>query len=144
MHIRQKIRDEIYTAILGLSITGTNVFKSRTIPLDSDYVPGLVVYTGNEELDSEEGRQARVQNRNLDIIVTGYDRLKAGLDDQLDSIAEEVEAAVLGATYTTIVGIDLLSIETDIESGAEQYTGEITLTFSVPYLTRDGVPSVTF
>jgi hypothetical protein len=143
-HIRQRIRDEIFSTVTGLSITGDNVFKSRIYPLDSETVPGLIVFTGNEDIDSEEGRVARVQNRNLEVIITGKDKLTSGLDDRLDAIAEEVETSVLSANYTTIQTIDLLSIESDIEQGAEKPTGEITLTFSVHYLTRDGEPNVTF
>ena len=104
----------------------------------------MIVFTSNEEIDGEEGRVARVQNRSLEITVVGRDKLRVGLDDQLDTIAEEVETAIFGASFTTINTIDLLSIETDIEHGAEKPTGEIVLTFSVHYLTRDGVPSVTF
>lgn len=141
-HIRTQIRDEIFLAVTGLDVTGLNVFKSRTVPVDT--LPSLIVSTGNEEIDEEEGRVARVQSRKLEIIVRGYDKLKVGLDDQLDSIAEEVETAVLNATYSTITAIDLIAVETNIEDGSEQPVGEITLIFSVSYLTRDGAPGITF
>lgn len=144
MHIRQKIRNEIVAAVTGLTTTGSRVYPSRVWPLDDDTIPGLLVYTGDEDVDSEEGRVARVQNRDLQIVVIGKAKLTAGLDDLLDDIAEEVETAVLSASYATIQSIDLLSTEIDIERGAEKPTGEVILTFSVHYLTRDGQPNITF
>lgn len=141
MHVRQKIRDEIYNAVSGLTTTGTNVFKSRTYPVDT--TPCLLVYTGDEYHDNEESRVARLQNRNCNIVVTGKSKMSAGVDDQLDTIAEEVETAIFNASFETINTIDLESIEVEVDGGAEKPTGEIIITFSVHYLTSDGAPSTT-
>ena len=140
MHVRQAIRDDIYDSLMGLS-TGANVFKSRTFP--TDVTPCLIVSTGDEYHDNEDNRIARLQNRNCQIIVKGKSRLSVGLDDHLDDLAEEIETAIFNASFETITTIDLESIEVEIQDGAEKPTGEITLTFSVHYLTRDGAPTVT-
>ena len=148
-HVRQKIRDEIILAATGLVTTGINVSSSRVFSYEDDQLPRLNIYTGNEEISiDEENRIARVQNRTLEIIVKGRCKLptsgdNSAVSDLLDTIAAEVEAAVLGANYIVITGIDLENIEVE-EDQAEQTVGEITLTFSVPYLTRDGQPEITF
>ena len=139
MHIRKKIRDEIYNAVIGLSTTDGNVFKSRAYPVDT--TPCLLVYTGGEDHENEESRVARVQNRNCEVIVAGKVKISEGADDLLDDIAEEVETAVFNSKFKTIKTIDLVSIDVDILDGAEKPTGEIVLTFSIHYLTKDGAPS---
>ena len=136
-HARETIRDAVVTAVTGLTITGAKVYPSRVFPLADENLPGLLVYTSNEDIDEEEGKLAKLQFRNQTVIIEGYDKLSAGLDDQLDDIAEDVEAAMFGAGFSTI---DLLSTETDIEDGLEQPVGKITLTFLVQYITAEGAP----
>jgi hypothetical protein len=141
-HVRQLIREEIATAITGLTTTGANVFQTRVMPMNDAVLPGLAIYTGSEEINTDdEQRVARVQERILEVIVEGYDKLATGVDDQLDDIAHEVETAIFGATLTKCSHVDLSSIETSVESGAELPVGKITMTFRAHYLTADGAPS---
>lgn len=136
-HARETIRDAVVTAVTGLTTTGTRVYPSRVYPFDDDNLPGLLVFTSYEEIDEEEGKLAQLQFRNQTVIVEGYDKLSAGLDDKLDDIAEEVETAMFAVGFNTI---DLLSTETDFEDGIEQPVGKITLTFRLQYLTAEGAP----
>lgn len=141
-HIRQQIRDEIATVLTGLTTTGANVFVTRVMPMTDDTIPGLKINTGNEEINTEDSqRVARVQERMLDVIVEGFDKLADGVDDQLDDIAAEVETAIFGATLTKCSFINLATIETSVEQGAELPVGKITMTFRAHYLTADGAPS---
>jgi len=141
-HIRQQIRDEIATVLTGLTTTGANVFVTRVMPMEDSVLPGLTVSTGPEELNTEDGQRiSRIQERMLDVVVAGYDKLSAGVDDQLDDIAAEVEVAIFGATLTKCSFIDLANIETSVEAGAELPVGKITMTFRAHYLTADGAPS---
>lgn len=136
-HARKTIRDAVVSAVTGLTTTGTRVYPSRVFPLSDENLPGLLVYTSLEEINEEEGKQAQLQFRNLDIVVEGYDKLTAGLDDKLDTIAGEVENALFGAGFATF---DLLTTETDFEDGIEKPVGKITLTFRAQYITAEGAP----
>lgn len=140
-HARETIRDAFVTACTGLTTTGTRVYASRSMPFDDDNLPGLPISVGSEEVVQQEEGTDRTQFRNLEVVVKGYDKLKAGLDDSLDSIAEEVETAVFAASFSNIFGFDLLATEIEILDGAEQDVGEITLTFLVQYATAEGAPS---
>ena len=139
-HVRQQIRDSFFLALTGLTTTGANAYKSRVFPLAEENLPGLIVYTSNEDQDEEEGKQARYQFRQLRVVVEGYDKLTAGLDDQLDDIAAEIETALFAATLTGVRTLDLESSDTEIQEGAEQPVGKIILSFLVQYLTREGAP----
>ena len=136
-HARKTIRDGIVAAVTGLVTTGTRVYPSRVFPFSDENLPGLLVYAGAEEIDEEEGKIAKIQFRYQEIVVEGYDKLIAGLDDKLDDIASEVETAVFAAGFDTI---DLISTDSDIEDGLEQPVGKVTITFMVRYLTDEGAP----
>jgi len=139
-HVRQQIRDSFYNLCLGLTTTETRAYKSRVFPLADENIPGLIVYTSTEEENEEEGKNAGFQFRYLRVIVECYDKLAAGLDDQLDDMAAEVETAVFADDIAGIRTIDLESTDTEIQEGAEQPVGKIILSFLVSYLTREGSP----
>ena len=126
----------------GLATTGSNVFKSRLYPLHDDNLPGLCVSTGIEEIDDEEGKVEGVQHRNLEIIVLACDKITAGLDDKLDTIATEVETAVFVDRFlgNLVQSLDLAVSEPEISDEMEQPVGSLALVFTVQYLTDEGTP----
>jgi hypothetical protein len=106
-----------------------------------DNLPGLIVYNSTEEIDEEDGKIARLQHRGAYIVVEGFAKLSAGLDDKLDTIAAEVETAVFGTEIAHVFALDLVSTELDMTDGLETEVGKVTLTFRVKYLTSEGSPN---
>jgi len=51
-HVRQSIRDNVVTAVTGLSTTGSNVFRSRVYPLGTNKLPALCVYADSEVVNT--------------------------------------------------------------------------------------------
>jgi hypothetical protein len=43
-HLRKQIRDNVVTALTGLSTTGSRVYGSRVYPMAAANLPGLCVY----------------------------------------------------------------------------------------------------
>ena len=41
-HVRKQIRDAVITTLTGLSTTGSNVFRSRIYPLESNKITGIM------------------------------------------------------------------------------------------------------
>lgn len=128
----------------GLATTGANVYKSRVYPLQSGNLPGLCVFTGPEEIDDneEDGKVETTQERSVMIVVAGYDKVTAGLDDSLDTMAVEVETAIFADRFLSglVYGIDLVETDQGLTVEGEQPVGEITLTFRAQYLTDEGAP----
>jgi len=141
-HARQQIRDAVVAALTGLETTWYTVFASRIWPLEDGTIPGLIVYTSTEEIDEEQGKIAKIQHRDLTITIKGRDKLSAGLDDQLDTMAAEIEAAIHAADLGRVYALDLLSTEMNIADGLEQPVGELTMIYRVQYLTDEGTPTV--
>ena len=141
-HVRKQIRDRVKALVTGLTTTGSRVYASRIYPLQNDNLPGLCIFTENEEIDDEEGKVERLQHRYLNVVVTGHAKVTSGLDDDLDTIAEEVETAVFADRFLNglAMALDLISIETGFSADAEKPSGEIEIKFRVQYFTAEGAP----
>ena len=143
-HLRRQIREAIATAVTGLSSTGARVFQSRVYPLETTDLPGLLIYTGRENLTVETIHGPAVLGRTLAIRVVGVVRTTADLDDALDQIVKEVEVAVAGMSLAGLAeNIALTEIqEPELTGTSEQPTGQITMSFEVNYFTEVNAPDV--
>jgi len=144
-HLRTQIRDAAKTLVTGLVTTGANAFAGRpeSRPLQESELPGLLVYTNEEESEFASGqRPTRRQVRNCQLLVHGFAQATADLDKTLDTIAKEVEAALEADPTLGALAKDLYLTNTAKESDpeAKQPTGEIVLTFTCEYHTREGIP----
>jgi hypothetical protein len=138
-HVRKQIRDDVVTTLTGLITTGTRVFASRVYPNEAGKLPLLCVYSLNEasELIAMNGNQLL---RSLEIVVEGYAKAKANLDDTLDAIAKEVEEALAvdptrgGIAHKTVIN----DTEISLSEEGEQPIGVIRMSFQVDYVTTSG------
>lgn len=140
-HARQSIREAVATAMTGLTTTGSRVFQSRMREQDS--LPCLLVATNDETIESGIGD---VQQRQLEVTVTGVAKAASNVDDTLDTIASEVEVAMQAAgTLGGLVDAPpaLARISTSFDDSLEQPVGEISLSFGCTYFTNAGAPGTT-
>ena len=127
-HIRKTIRENVKTAITGLSTTGTSVYETRYFPLQTGNLPALIVYT--------LGKNTRTQQRALNLIIEAHCRGTANIDDTLDTIAEEVEEAMVSDLTRGGNAKDTKLVATVIEfDTASQKTGLMRLTYLINYNT---------
>jgi len=136
-HVRKAIREHVVTTITSLSTTGSNVYETRYFPLQTGNLPALIVYTLDETVeDYTLGQNTRTQFRALNLIIEAHCRGTANIDDTLDTIAEEVEEAMV--TDITRGGnakdTKLVSTEVDFDT-ASQKTGLMRLTYLISYNT---------
>ena len=136
-HVRKAIREHVVTTITSLSTTGSNVYETRYFPLQTGNLPALIVYTLDETVeDYTLGQNTRTQFRALNLIIEAHCRGTANIDDTLDTIAEEVEEAMV--TDITRGGnakdTKLVATEVDFDT-ASQKTGLMRLTYLITYNT---------
>jgi hypothetical protein len=144
-HVRTQVRDAVKTLVTGLTTTGANAFAGRpeSRPLQESELPGLLVYTNEEESEHVAGQQgSRRKARNGQLMVHGFAQSTADIDKTLDTIAKEVEAALEAAPTLSGLAKDLYHTNTEKRSDPEaaKPTGEIVLTFTCEYHTREGIP----
>ena len=142
-HVRQQIREAFGSACTGLSSTGSNVFQSRSYPLEAADLPALCVFTLAETADDLEiGGSGRLITRILPVKIEGYARAATNIDDTLDTIASEVETAVANSSSIDALITDLRLISTDVSFSGEgdREIGQISLEYSVVYTTTFNNP----
>jgi len=130
-HARQTIREAAATLLTGLTSTGSRVFQSRIVPQTT--LPCLLVMTDAEEI--APGAFEKQLDRRLTLTVVGVAKAGSTLDDNLDTIAAEVETA-LGSDYR----YELTGIDVDFDETLEKPAGRITLTYAYRYFTNAGAP----
>ena len=136
-HIRKSIREHVVTTVTSLSTTGSNVYETRYFPLQTGNLPALIVYTLDETVeDYTIGQNTRTQLRSLNLIIEAHCRGTANIDDTLDTIAEEVEEAMVADITRGGNAKDtkLVSTEVDFDT-ASQKTGLMRLTYLISYNT---------
>ena len=136
-HIRKTIREHVVTTITGLSTTGSNVYETRYFPLQTGNLPALIVYTLDETVeDYTLGQNTRTQFRALNLIIEAHCRGTANIDDTLDTIAEEVEEAMVTDISRGGNAKDTKLVSTEVEfDTASQKTGLMRLTYLISYST---------
>lgn len=141
-HVRKQVRDYFETTLTGLTTTGTKVYASRVYSLAENNLPAIAIYTKSETSAEVSFVGKRVQNRVLDVAVEGYVRTTATFDDVIDTIATEVETALLADTTLggLAINTELTSTEINFSGESEQPVGTIVLTFAVQYRTETGQP----
>lgn len=118
-HVRKQIRDAIITTLTGLSTTGSNVFRSRIYPLESNKLPGLCVFSKSEATTFDTLTISRSINRVLEIGVEAYVKATSDYDNTLDTIAVEVEEAI-----ASDVTLGSLAKDTQVTSFEADFSGE--------------------
>ena len=93
-HVRQTIRDNIVTAVTGLSTTGSNVYRTQIYPLEHSNLPGLCVYASVEDAAIDNMTGTRSLERRCDYIIEAFVRAASNYDNTMDTICAEIEAAM--------------------------------------------------
>jgi hypothetical protein len=133
-HDRETIRKAFVTALTGLTTTGARVYRTRVYPMDAAKLPGLIVYTTEEE-NEPPTMGTSAQERELTVVVEGYAKTSPTLiDDTLDDIADEVETAI-GADRTLSGSCQTCWLsETSIEYvSGDQPAGVVKMQFTTFY-----------
>ena len=121
-HMRKQIRDNIITAVTGLTTTGTKVYNHRVYPLGANKLPGLCVYTQEESTNYLSISPPRSVTRTLSVVIEAYVKSTTGYDDTIDQIALEVEQALTADVTRGGLAKDtrILSFNSEVAGDGEQ------------------------
>lgn len=144
MHARQQIREAFVLALAD--IPGVTTYNGRVFPVYNETLPAIAVYSREESIETENtsGRVYGQQKRTLVVSVQIYAKVQGVIDDALDGISEQVETEVFtdSGIASLLRCLDLATTEIEVDSGAENAVGVMTLNFECKYLTEDGSPGV--
>ena len=141
-HVREQLRDRVITLVTSLVTTGANVFRTRYYPMEAAKLPGLCVYTVDERSDLETMGMGTTSTlvRSLDLIIEGYAQSLSDIDETLDDIALEVEAAIGADSTLNDLCRDCHLVSTGIRilGEGDKPIGVIRLSFQINYRTQIG------
>ena len=140
-HARTQIRDAVVTALTSLTTTAGRVYPSRVYALADNELPGLCVYTIDEDSAIGAGSRPRTMHRNMHLGVDAYVKGTGSVDDSIDQICSEVEAA-LGNTKP--VGVkDLFLASTRIRQDGQGSKPAMiaVMTFEISFQTKENAPN---
>lgn len=141
VHPRQQIRDLVEAALIGLPITGTRVFLSRVYPLQGQELPGLCVYTSEENSERLTFSSAMHQ---LEVKVEAYVKQTTDYDNIMDDICLQVQEAIASdaALKSTLKDIFPSSFSEDFSKESEKPVVIGTITFLADYTTNPKNPDI--
>lgn len=149
-HPRKTIRQAVVALLVSASTgAGGRVHATRVEPLKRE-LPAISVYILSETVDADAsaGTAPREITRNAKVEITGFVAHTTAIpvDDAMDNLAEEIEAAMdvdpyLGgaAGDSILEGTEMEVIEDDGRS--DPLVGVVTLTYSVTYRTSPEPPT---
>ena len=133
IHVRQQIRETLADQLGDQPTSAARVYPSRVYPFDA--LPCLAVYTPLEENFEDAAVQGTHELRRLILRVECRAESIAGVDDVLDALAAEVEAAV--GQDRTLQGLAkdtyLISTTTELSDEGKRPTGVAVLDFECFY-----------
>lgn len=140
-HVRQQIREAAATVITGLS-SGASVHPSRVYDLEAGDLPALKLYTLSEGVERDSLSYPRGTRRQLQLIVEVAAKSTTNLDDVLDTLCAEVEAAI--AADITLGGLAkdayLETTTVELNDGGSQPHGMASMSWIVEYRVRETDP----
>lgn len=143
-HVRQQIRERVATTLTGLVTTGSNVFQSRVYPLQVSQLPALLIYSLSESAEIDSMTPPRGSTRVMMMAIEAVAKQTVDLDDKLDTICKEVEAALSADLTVNSLADDvyLESTEITLDEKSEKPTGRAVMTWRVEYRVRETAPDV--
>lgn len=138
-HQRKLIRDAVVAALTDATAAGEQVEATRVIPYRKSTLPAIAVYTLKEATDRDSANTApRRLRRELELEIAAVVAPSDRMDDALDALAVEIEAAMdadreLGGTCA-----DSFLESTTIEplADGDSIMGLMTMTYVVTYQTE--------
>jgi hypothetical protein len=149
-HPRKLIRQAVVTRLTNATAAGTRVTATRFDPHKKSQLPAISVYSLAEpvDLDASANTAPREIARDLKIEIAAWvpHTEAVPVDDAMDDLAEQIEAAMDADPYLGGAAADSILEATEMEiveddARTSPVVGIITLTYSVTYRTSPAAPA---
>lgn len=145
-HIRTRLRNAARDALAGVSgaAWGAGVYTSRGHLLNEAQLPAILVETGGEAVSREA--DDTLLRRDIDLVVTCLVSSAGTAADDLDSMAVDVETAIIGAHNTStgffadVFDIYPTSLSPDYGSPSENTEAVLEIAFRATVIVDEDQP----
>jgi len=138
-HQRKAIRDAVSVLLAGLPTTAARVFAGRVYNHGESELPCLRIYARHERIEYEDEQSPRTQKRTLTLEIRGIAKSSTSLEDDLDTIAGEVEDAmdVSEKIGGLVSSLDFIDTVLDASGEGNQPIGNVVTTYEAVYYTEE-------
>jgi len=143
-HLRKLLRDQITSTLTGLATTGNNIYQSRVYPLASNKLPGILIFSKNEEVEYSTMGLPRLQARTVSFTLEIYVKGLSGYDNSLDQICLEIEEALYADITLNGNAANLMirDFSAEFSGDGDQPIALASMTIDVLYRVRENNPDV--
>jgi hypothetical protein len=139
-HPRTQLRAAFSARLLNVTAAEDRVYKGRLMPIEEPQLPAIVIHTRDAEEVQERSPSGwnGFERRRCIVSVVGIVQSFDDIDDELDTMAQEVEAALQGWTIPGFESADAELLDTksdDPDFDGALTTGATTLRYAVTYQT---------
>jgi hypothetical protein len=137
MHKRAQIRAAIVDLLIAANTAASSrVYGNRAMPLWDLSLPAVLVYARDED-SKPQGVSDQSLIRTMRVSIQAVSAANDTLDDDLDVLAGQIEAAMnaddnLG---TLVISSTLISTELDVAADGEKPIGAVRMTYEIRYAT---------
>ncbi|WP_342270475.1 hypothetical protein [Rickettsia endosymbiont of Orchestes rusci] len=144
MHARTAIREAFVELLQGKTLVGNRVYNTRLYNMEFTSLPGIIVFSTNEEVTTNTITPPRSQDRVVKIIVECYAKATKDVNKTVDNIAAQIERLVANSIILKKLCKDcrLQSTDINLNCDGDQPVAVATLTFSVSYRTKEDKPEI--
>ncbi len=139
MHVRQSIRDNMVTALTGLTTTGANVFDTRFYPIGEDKLPALCVYLQDDDpeyLTIEKPRSVlHTAQFNVEAYVKSNSDPASTIDDIWVEVGEALETDITRGGYAR--DTQCLDVVVDQDADGDQPVMVAVIPVTVEYMVAE-------
>lgn len=144
-HPRKLVRDAVVAILKNATAAGARVYATRIEPIRKSPLPAIAVYTLSEETEPTISNTApRELVRIVKVEVSGFVAHSDAIpvDDAMDALAEEIEAALgadrylSGAAGDSMLESTIMQVREE-DARSDPLIGIVTLTYAVEYRTTD-------
>lgn len=104
MTTRTAARAAFVAALTGLTTTGARVFVGRNRPLDAADLPGLMIFSGDETVESVFANANRPATRRYKVRVDIMVKNLTAAETEADTILAEIESALFASVSANTLG----------------------------------------
>lgn len=135
--LRKQIRAKIVETLKGNTDADQRVYPNRVLPVFLNELPAIIVNTESEQVEVFAEASPREYERTLTVKIEIMCEESSALDDELDIIGAQVEAALFEETDHTLGelchDVNLVGCEMAFNKEGEKSIGSLILTYEVVY-----------
>ncbi|WP_417904524.1 hypothetical protein [Candidatus Tisiphia endosymbiont of Micropterix aruncella] len=144
LHARTSIRQTFVDILKGKTAAKDKVYDSRLYSMNDSTLPGIIIFSSQEEIVTSTISPPRCQNRTARITVECYAKATTSVNIIVDNMTAEVESLVLNNPELKKLCKDcrLESTDINLNSDGDQPVAVASLVFTVIYQTKETSPNI--